>query len=152
MEGFIIKKILSFVLLSILAISLVGCNKPNNNENPKGNKTLKNISIDLISDDNNENCKKLLNAYLDYFKNSKDESEKLIDYRIESIEEKSSKDHYIEFYCKYSVKPQNYNHWMAANGEDGSDGWIVNKSNFVKVLKKDNKFYFESINSSPSLY
>jgi hypothetical protein len=67
------------------------------------------------------------------------------DYYRDSFVEKDSKDAFIvtvDFSVQSDVKPGEMNLWIAGNGEEGSDGWILNKFMYIKVDKDKDGNYF----------
>ncbi len=55
-------------------------------------------------------------------------------------------------YASYSVKPKEkfFNEWNAGNGEQGEDGWLVNKSAFITCYKIGN-IYFTGLSVNTGL-
>ena len=55
-------------------------------------------------------------------------------------------------YASYSVKPKEkfFNEWIAGNGDQGDDGWVVNKSSFIACYKIGN-IYFTGLTANTGL-
>jgi|GEM_PF-2717743 len=104
--------------------------------------TDKNITLENIS-------KKLFEIYLDRFKETDIEPERIKDYKIEYVDITKNEGSKFEFYVTYSILPETDNYILAGNGVRGKNGWIVEMGCFVVVSKNNNTYSIENIGTSP---
>jgi uncharacterized membrane protein YgcG len=100
-----------------------------------------------------EIAKGLLTQYLDHYKAAAiPEADRLMAYRWDdnNINPVESTDTKIVFMIKYDVSPVagEQSAWIAGNGQYGSNGWIVGKSQFMTVVKEGAVWKLEGLATS----
>jgi hypothetical protein len=103
----------------------------------------------ISTPDLNNIAKELFTDYLNFYTKNNVNSQQLKNYTIDKLNiEKSDKSSFV-FYVEFSLQPYDVQTWIAGNGIDSKDGWIHQKSYYVKIGIKDRTYTMESHGTSP---
>ncbi|HEY3315293.1 MAG TPA: hypothetical protein VGL40_08490 [Bacillota bacterium] len=96
-------------------------------------------------------CRSLFSDYLLGYKSiDADDNYRLTDYRVEDVtsRSKSPSNGRLTFLVEYSVLPaipKSFSNWLPADGQIGSDGWILNKEISVDIIEEGAGYYIQNM-------
>lgn len=97
-----------------------------------------------------EISKELFEIYLKRYTETKVSDEvRIEDYIIGDIKIENENKNNYSFYVNYSVKPAIDNYVLAGNGIESENGWIVDRSFFIKVEKENEYYTITGIGTGP---
>lgn len=149
--------ILSIFMISMMFISCGSSNIKNNTNNIKeviDNE--KNEQESLSKDEMIAIARDLFDDYINqnrtdwYFVKAKGLKRQpvicLTDYRINDISFVKEENNKFTVDISYDIQyTDESNYWVAGNGELSENNWVMNKCNFVDIIKADNKYFLSNV-------
>lgn len=124
-----------------------GSNKISN-QTPDDNQdtNIKNISLKTNETDLLTISTKIMQKYLDEFKNNTLSKQQMIsDYKINKISELQGNNDAFNFFVDYSLKPADLKSYLLCGNGKIDGAWIVNKNAFVQIEKVGDTYKIKDI-------
>lgn len=68
------------------------------------------------------------------------------EYKIKDSYLTNEEENKFTFLICYDIKPANNSmFWVAGNGENGKDNWIINKLQYIDIIRYKDKYYLDNI-------